>query len=183
MPRPPRYSGPGLFHVTVNGTGPGPLFHDVFDPFIWHATLASTLIRTCWTCVSFCLMTTHLHLLIDVPDTSLSRGMHLLNSRYAHAFNQRHGRKGALQLRRFGAVHIESDAHLAVAFRYVARNPVEAGATDSPLNWSWSTYAGTVGVEDGLDHVDGSRVVRMFGAGPDAVTRLRRFVEGPRGLM
>jgi hypothetical protein len=122
-------------------------------------------------------MTTHLHLLIDVPDRSLSRGMHLLNSRYVHAFNHRHGRKGALQLCRFGAVRIESDAHLAVGFRYVARNPVEAGATDSPLNWRWSTYAGTVGVEDGLDYVDASRVIAMFGAGSEAVARLRGFVE------
>ena len=178
MPRPPRYPGPGLFHVTVNGTGPGPLFRDRLDPFVWHAYLASTLIRTGWTCISFCLMTTHLHLLIEVHDASLSRGMFLLNSRFAHASNLRHGRRGPLQLRRFNATHITTDAHLLVCFRYVARNPVEAGATDSPLNWMWSSYAGTVGMEE-PDWVDASRVIGMFGAGPEAIARLRRFVERP----
>jgi len=167
-----------VFHVTVNGTGPGPLYRDRADPFVWHALFTSTLIRTGWTCISFCLMTTHLHLLIDVPDRSLSRGMHLLNSRYAHASNARHGRQGPLQLRRFNAVHVTTDAHLLVCFRYVALNPVEAGATASPLDWSWSTYAGTVGVEEGFGYVDASRVVGMFGNGPEAVGRLRRFVEG-----
>jgi putative transposase len=179
VPRAPRYPGPGLFHVTVKAAGPGSLFRDRADPFVWHATLCSTLIRTRWTCVSFCLMTNHLHLLIDVPDDSLSRGMHLLASRYAHAFNRRHGREGPVQLRRFHAVHVLTDAHLLVCFRYIARNPVEAGATDSPLNWMWSTYAGSVGVEDRLEHVDASRVIAMFGAGPAAVARLRRLVETP----
>ena len=143
VPRAPRYPGPGLFHVTVKAAGPGLLFRDVVDPFVWHATLCSTLIRTPWTCISFCLMTTHLHLLVDIPDASLSRGIHLLNSRYVHRFNRRRGREGPVRLRRFHVVRILSDAQLAVCFRYVARNPLEAGATDSPLNWPWSTYAGS----------------------------------------
>ena len=168
-----------MFHVTVNGASPGPLFRDRAEPFYWHALLASTLIRTRWTCISFCLMTTHLHLLIEVHDDSLSRGMHLLNSRYANASNRRHGRKGPLLLRRFHAVHVTTDAHLLLCFRYVARNPVEAGATDSPLRWSWSTYAAAVGAEEPIDHVDATKVVAMFGDGPDAVARLRRFVEEP----
>jgi REP element-mobilizing transposase RayT len=123
VPRPLRDNGPGIFHVTVRGVGSGPLYRDAFDPYIWHAKFASTLIRVRWTCIAVCLMTTHFHLLLDIPDTSLSIGMHRVNGEYARAFNRRHGRSGPLQERRFHSTRIESDAHLALAFRYVAREP------------------------------------------------------------
>ncbi len=180
MARPPRDSAPGIFHVTVRGVGPGPLYVDALDPFFWHANFATTLLRIPWTCMAVCMMTTHVHLLIDVPDTSLSVGMHRINSVYARAFNRRHQRSGPLQEKRFHAVRIESDAHLVLAFRYIALNPVAAGLCLSPLDWGWSSYRSAVGLEDGFTYLDISRVVGLFGRGPRAVARLRTYVESGR---
>ena len=177
MPRPPRDRAAGIFHVTVRGVGPGPLFFDPFDPFYWHANFASTLLRVRWTCLAVCLMTTHVHLLIDVPDASLSVGMHRINGVYARAFNRRHERSGPLQEKRFHAVRIESDAHLVLAFRYIARNPVDARLCVSPLDWGWSSYRSAVGLEDGFTYLDISRVLGLFGRGPRALARLRTYVE------
>ena len=177
MARQPRDDAPGIFHVTVRGVGPGPLYLDAFDPFFWHADFATTLLRVPWTCMAVCLMTTHVHLLIDVPDSSLSAGMHRINSVYARAFNRRHERSGPLQERRFHSTRIESDAHLDLAFRYIARNPVEAHLCISPLDWGWSSYRSAVGLEDGFTYLDISRVVGLYGRGPRALARLRTSVE------
>jgi putative transposase len=180
MARPPRDDAPGIFHVTVRGVGPGPLYLDAFDPFFWHADFATTLLRVPWTCMAVCLLTTHVHLLIDVPDSSLSAGMHRINSVYARALNRRHERSGPLQEQRFHSTRIESDAHLALAFRYIARNPVDAHLCISPLDWGWSSYRSAVGLEDGFTYLDIFRIVGLFGRGPRALARLRTFVESGR---
>ena len=42
-----------------------------------------------WRCVAYCLMTNHVHLVMNVPAFTISRGMQLLNGQYAQAFNRR----------------------------------------------------------------------------------------------
>ena len=130
--------------------------------------------------MAVCMMRTHVHLLIDVPDTSLSAGMHRINSVYARAFNRRHERSGPLQEKRFHAVRIESDAHLVLAFRYIALNPVAAGLCLSPIDWGRSSNRSAVGLEDGYTYLDISHVVGLFGRGPRALARLRTYVEAGR---
>jgi putative transposase len=183
VPRPLRDRDPGTFHVTVKALGPGPYYFDVLDRLIWTATLARVLVRLArsWTLISYCQMTTHVHTIVEVADTSLSFGMQLLNGEYTRATNREHARRGPLLTRRFHAVRIKSEAQLATAFRYDARNPVAAGVCSSPAEWPYSTYAGAVGLDmqDGM--TDPSRVLAVFGAARDAAMRdLRDFVEHPR---
>jgi REP element-mobilizing transposase RayT len=42
---------------------------------------------------------------------------------------------------------IRGDAHLLVAFRYIALNPVRAGLCERPADWPWSSYRATAGLE------------------------------------
>ena len=60
-----------------------------------------------WTCIGFCLMGTHYHLILEVADKALPVGMQSLNFRYAVDFNQRHGMRGHVQFARYGAVRID----------------------------------------------------------------------------
>jgi len=52
-------------------------------------------------------MTNHYHLLIEMPEGGLSRGMQLLNGVYTQWFNRRRRRVGHLFQGRFKAVHVE----------------------------------------------------------------------------
>ena len=54
--------------------------------------------------------------------------MQRLNSCYAQHFNRRHGESGHRFERRYHSVLIESDAHALELIRYLALNPVRAGA-------------------------------------------------------
>ena len=127
-----------------------------------------------------CQMTTHAHAIVEVTDASLSWGMQLLNGEYSRAFNRRHLRKGPLLTRRFHSVRIESEAQLASAFRYDARNPVAAGICLSPLDWSHSSYRAALGLEDDGGLTAPARVLDLFGpTGKQAVAALRDFVEWP----
>lgn len=183
MPRPPRDGSPGTFHVTVKALGGGAYYRDGLDRLVWRTILARTLVRMrdAWTCISFTQMTTHVHLLLDVSDASLSFGMQLLNGEYTRAANRRHSRRGPLLTRRFHAVRIANDGQLASAFRYDARNPVAAGISPSAEAWEHGSYRTAIGLEADGALTDASRVLALFGRDrATAVGSLRAFVAWPR---
>jgi len=172
MPRPPRDRSPGTHHVTVGATADEPYFRDEVDRLNWIRRFVVVLDRFSWKCEIFCQLTTHVHCLLDVPDASLPLGMHQLNAAYALVFNDRHLRRGTLQRARYwSSVKEDSDALLA-AYRYIARNPVEAGLTNDPANWRWSSFATSCGIRDAYPFVDASRVIEELGGNPHALRGL-----------
>ena len=42
-----------------------------------------------WNCVAYCLLDTHVHLVVVTPKPNLGRGMRLLLGRYAITYNRR----------------------------------------------------------------------------------------------
>ena len=98
------------------------------------AFLAQSVYRSRWTCLAYCLMTNHFHLVLSLSAASLSRGMHRLNGTYARRFNERHGHHGHLFEARFSSTVIKSEEHYLDAIRYVALNPVAAGLCADPAN-------------------------------------------------
>ena len=125
----------------------------------------------------FCLMTTHYHLLVEVPDDDLKHGMKSLNWRYAWWFNRRHARLGHLVGRRYGAVLIETDAHMLNAMRYIALNPVVGGLCTRPERWPWSSYRRCIGLDDPYTFVDASPLRAYFAEdAKEAASRIRQFV-------
>ena len=180
MARPLRDIEPGIFHVTCHGVRDTSLFRDDIDRLRFLTELAAVCARPGWTCVQYCLMTTHFHLLVDVEEGVLPPAMQQLNFRYACAFNARHGTRGHVLERRYNAGRLRSEQHLLAAFRYIARNPVVARLCARPQDWPWSSYAATVGLADPISFIDASRVLSLFGAVREiAIGLLREYVEEP----
>ena len=181
MPRPLRDVEAGVFHVYSHCVwAASALFRDDEDRMTFLRELALATARTGWTCVSYCLMTTHYHLILDVAEGVLPKGMQSLGFRYASSFNIRHSMKGHVHGRRYGARRIVDEDDLFGRFKYVARNPVEAGLCSTAEEWPWSSYAASVGLAKPASFVDPSLVLRCF---PDplehARAALRRFVGNP----
>jgi putative transposase len=84
-------------------------------------------------------MTTHYHLVLQVPLGGLSAGMRLLNSGFSTRTNRRHDRYRHLFQNRFFSVELETVSHLLEACRYVVLNPVRAGMCASAGDWPWSS--------------------------------------------
>lgn len=123
-------------------------------------------------------MPTHYHLLLGVAANSLQAGMHRLNGQYAQNFNRRHGRSGHLHGDRYHAEAVLTDGHMLYAFRYIARNPVEAGLCEGPADWLWSSYRGTAGLDGRFAFVDDAGTRDYFGGDSEVALRLlRNFVE------
>jgi putative transposase len=179
MARPPRDTAAGLFHVYAHCVWVTPeLYRDDVDrlEFLRHLALASS--RPGWTCLAFCLMGSHYHLIVDVEENVLPAAMHSLNLRYARAFNSRHTLRGHVQFDRYGARRIHDSDDLLGRYTYVANNPVRAGIRRFAHEWMWSSYAGTIGLAPAHSFVDASAVLRCFeGQAVDPRTALRWHVE------
>jgi REP element-mobilizing transposase RayT len=174
MPRRPRDVSPGFHHVWVGATGRWEYFSDDVDRIAWIRLLAAVVKEMGWRCVAFCQMSTHVHLLLDIPDCSLAVGMRELNRDYSCAFNGRHSRYGTFVRQRFGSRRIEGGSSLLTVYSYVALNPVAGGLCLRPEEWRWSSYRTTVGVARDFPFVDASAVVGEAGGTSGA---LRRAVE------
>jgi REP element-mobilizing transposase RayT len=168
----------GIYHVTTRGAGPIPIFDDDEDRTWFCMQLTRSIAKLNWICHAFCLMTTHYHLLLEVPANSLQVGMRALNGGYAKRFNVRHGRNGHLFGRRYYCGEVESDGHLLQLLRYISRNPVRAGLASSPADWYWSSYRGCSGLDTEFPFVDSTRLRECFGADERRARELLRvFVE------
>jgi REP element-mobilizing transposase RayT len=146
MPRKPREDEAGaIHHVFARGNDRRTLFRDDIDRVMYLELLGATVVRFEWRCLSYCLMGTHIHLLIETAQANLGVGMQRIHGRYAELFNARHGRSGHVFQGRYGAVRVRSDAQLHAVAGYIDRNPIEAGIASS-ATWPWGS-AGTLASE------------------------------------
>ncbi len=143
MPRPPReHVQNGVYHVTQRATDNEVFFVTPFDYFSFCQLLGLAVMRAEWALQGFCLMTNHVHMLIQTPKPTLARGMQFLFATYVEEFNARYGRRGGLVQGRYKSKLVETESHYLECLRYLAMNPVGAGLCERPEDWLWSSYAG-----------------------------------------
>ena len=129
-------------HITARGIDDQPIFRSDLDRYELLALLRKMTERIDWQVLTWCLMTTHYHLLVVVPaDASVSWAMQTVNSVYARDFNSRHGRRGALFGDRFADTLVESDGQCNRTIAYILENPVRAGIVKKVEDWPWSGLA------------------------------------------
>lgn len=139
MPRPLRSRYPyGWYHVYARGVDGRRIFDDDVDRRSYERDLREVERRHGWRVHCAVQMTTHVHLIVEVGQPGLSRGVQLLHGRYAQRYNLRHGRTGHLFGSRFGARPIRDECQLGRTIEYVLWNPVTAGLVRRPQDWPWT---------------------------------------------
>jgi putative transposase len=146
VPRRPRLDAPGAIqHVIAKGNAGERIVADDRDREVLLSRLGRAVGRYGWSCLAYCVLDTHFHLIVTTHKANLGAGMKWLLGPYAQNFNYRHQREGHLFRGRFYSRRIESPAHLTAALIYVSLNPVRAGVADAPERWPWSSYAAMIG--------------------------------------
>lgn len=178
LPRKLRYEIPGCYyHVMARGNEKADIFLDDDDYEKFLTVMANTIKRCNWYCHAYCLMPNHYHLLIELNEKTLSRGLQYLNSVYAQAFNRRHTRVGHLYQGRAKTPIIEKNSHFFELTRYIALNPVRARLTRKPEDWPWSSYRATIGLEPCPDYITSDGILINYGDDRlDSIRQYRRFV-------
>ena len=88
---------------------------------------------------NFCIMPTHIHLLITPANgTNLSRIMQWIKTHAAKRWNCIHGSKDHLWGERFFARAVKDLREFFFIHNYIDRNPVKAGLAHTPADWKSS---------------------------------------------
>ena len=127
-----------------------------------------------WRPLAYCLMTNHVHHLIELSEPNLSDGIGRMHGRYAKWFNGQHQTGGGhLFQKRFGSSLATNDGTLMYFACYVLLNPVRQGLCARPEQYPWSSCAATLGAEAAPEWLDIGRLVGYFGS----EGRLRQILE------
>lgn len=180
------YEG-AIYHVTVRGNNRRDLFVDDLDRRRFVGRLEDIAEECGIRVYAFCLMTNHVHLVVETPQANLGQFMHKLETAYTIYYNKRHGESGHLTQGRYGAKAVEGAAYLLTLTRYVHLNPVYVGRlVHKPVAervkalraYPWSSYQTYLG-KKGCKVVKPQALLAMMGGRSQGRQRVefRRFVE------
>lgn len=104
---------------------------------------------------AFCLMTNHVHLLIDpgADPEALGRLMKRIAGRQTRYVNALEHRTGTLWESRYKSSPVDTDIYLLACARYIELNPVRARMVPHSEHYPYSSYRAKVGLAtpEGLD--------------------------------
>ncbi len=180
MTRPLRIQFPGAYyHVFSRGNERKDVFRTDDDRDLFLANLAECCDRFDVAVHSYCLMSNHIHLLIETKGPDLSDFMKRLLGVYTLRFNRIHKRTGHLFQGRYKAYLVEKDAYLLQLSRYIHLNPVKASMCEDPASYPWSSMRFFL-KKDAPRYLERSYLLGQF----DSPQNYRRFVlEGMKGEM
>ena len=182
MSRPLRIEFAGaLYHVTSRGDGQEDIYLDDADRKNYLEVLSDVCDRFNWVVHAYCLMSNHYHLLIETPDSNLSKGMRQLNGVYTQRFNRKHKRVGHVFQGRYKAIIVQKESYLLELARYIVLNPVRAQMVRSAKDWPWSSYRATAGFINAEKWLTVNWILSSFARKKtDAVILYRSFVSEGR---
>ncbi len=184
MGRAPRQFAPEtIYHVFARGSNKQAIFVLDSDRIDFLECLRHVIEHADLSCLAYCLMSNHYHLVLETRDGRLSRAMQALNGRYAQRFNRRYEREAHLFKNRFGAIRQASESQLLWTLRYTVVNPVAQGLCGSPSEWPWSSHRALAGLDAAPSFLDVGRALSFFGDSPtEAMSRYRAFVDDVVGV-
>jgi len=172
MPRKLRVQFPGaIYHVTIRGNGREDIFADDHDRERFLRRLAESLETYGVRLYLFCLMSNHVHLVLETPRGNLSRFMQSVETGYTVYYNFRHNRSGHVLQGRYGAKLVDGDEYLLNLSRYVHLNPVFVDKIKNlPMkerieilrNYRWSSYPGYAGITGEYEFVTSGPILGLM---------------------
>jgi REP element-mobilizing transposase RayT len=179
MVRPVRIEYPGaVYHVICRGNNRQAVFRDDHDRKKYLERLSLYCGEKGVDLLCYCLLTNHIHLLLETPQGNLSKMMQAFQTSYTVYFNKRHGRTGHVFEQRYKALLVDKDNYLLEVSRYIHLNPVAAKLVERPQDYPWSSYAGYRSGK-GIPGLKGETLLGYFsGDRRRQLAQYREFVEG-----
>lgn len=151
MPRQPREkSANGVYHVMLRGINKQDIFIDGNDYRMFLTILKDSIYvedesgqkgaLPTFRLYTYCLMSNHVHLLIQEIDESISLIMKRIGIKYAYYFNTKYMRVGHLFQNRFRSEPCDDVSYFLTLVRYIHQNPVKAGICQTAEQYAWSSW-------------------------------------------
>ena len=161
MPRAARkLSESGFYHVVLYANGRQSLFEDDADRRAFLGFLAESARRYDVRVLAWCLMSNHVHMLLEDSEGCLGETMRSLETSYAQRFNSRGGHVGHVFKGRYYSNPVETEPYLLEAMRYIHNNPAKAGVC-AAADYPWSSHHEYVGASE---YADTGLLLEMLGS-------------------
>lgn len=140
MPRTSRKTSfSGYYHVIMRGIDRQIVFESDSDYRVFLNRLEDySMIDDIKIC-AYCLMSNHVHLLINAAKENLSVFIKRIGVSYSAYFNKKYMHSGHLFQDRFKSEIIEDERGLLTVFRYILNNPEQAGICRAS-EYKWSSF-------------------------------------------
>ena len=147
MPRTSRIVVPGVaHHVIQRGNRRQTLFFGDNDRRTYLQTLTVNCVRHSVSCLAWCLMDNHVHLVLVPPSTDALRAvLSSVHTSHSQRINRMQGLSGHVFEGRYKSYPMD-DAHMMIAVRYVENNPVAAKLVQQAEDWLWSSARAHLGL-------------------------------------
>ena len=163
MARKPRlHLDEGIYHVMLRGNGGQEIFFDDEDRLHFYLLLQQGVERYKYRVHGFCLMSNHVHLVLEVGAQPLAKIMQNLSFRYTRWVNKKQKCIGHLFQGRDKAILVDRDSYLLELVRYVHLNSVRAKLVRQAHLYPWSGHRAYLGRQT-LSWLTTEWVLNQFG--------------------
>jgi len=165
-------------HIVQRGHNRRVVFVTDGDRQSYLETLAEFRIELGLKVYAYCLMTNHVHLIVDPGEDAgnLSLLMKRLAGRHTRRINRLERRTGTSWEGRFKCSPIETDRYLLACGRYVDLNPVRAQMVSKPEEYYWSSYRVRIGLDQSNWLDDDACIIRMAATLDECRDQYRKYV-------
>jgi REP element-mobilizing transposase RayT len=135
-----RYITPGaVYHVISRFVDRDWRLHDDEERANYLRLLGRALEKRDWRCLSYALMSNHIHLAMIAGEEPMWRWLKRVHSPFANWMNERHDRLGPLFAHRPNAWGVRPE-NVADLIAYIHNNPVRAGVVPRARDSSWTSH-------------------------------------------
>jgi putative transposase len=152
------------YHITARGNRRYTIFRNKENRLKYLRILEDAKEKFPFILHSYCLMTNHVHLLIETLDEPPGKIIQYIHYRYARYFNKKNGFEGHLFQGRFKSVIIRNNKQMVDTSCYIHLNPVRAGIATEPENYLWSSYRSFITNRENK-HVDSRKILSLMNNG------------------
>ncbi len=146
MARKPRVRAEsGVYHVVMQAVRHRDLFLDEEDFLQFKEIIRKTewdeetAVRN-FSLYAYCLMPDYFHLLLKEEETNVSIVVSRIATAYAHYFNNKYDRDGAIYRGRFASEPVEDEGRFNILLRYIHQVPVKQGVVERPEDYAQSSF-------------------------------------------
>jgi len=163
------------YHIMCRGNHRNDLFRDEEDYQVYLNILKEIKEKIEYEIYCYCLMTNHVHMVIETGEISIGNIMKRINMIYSIYFNKKYNLIGHLFQDRYRSELIEEDKYILEVSRYIHLNPVRANMVKKPEDYEWSSYSMFIGLSK-EKIINSQKILSYFRTGKNR-ERYRNFVE------
>jgi len=167
-----------LYHVITRGNQRQKIFKDKEDFLKYLEILSKYKTLHKYFLYAYVLMNNHVHLLIEIQKTSVSKIMQGINQSYTAYFNRRYKTSGHLFQGRYKAILCDKDEYLLALVKYIHHNPVRARMVKLHGKYQWSSHQSYDKKPEKGGIIDEEQVLRMFSEDKAKARKLYRAYMG-----